>query len=35
MAGILMMALGIGVGSFLFKLVVSGTKKIMPGGKQK
>ena len=33
MAGILMMALGIGVGSFLFKLVVSGTKKIMPGGK--
>ena len=27
--------LGIGVGSFLFKLVVSGTKKIMPGGKQK
>ena len=32
---ILMMALGIGVGSFLFKLVVSGTKKIMPGGKQK
>lgn len=35
MAGILMMALGIGVGSFLFKLVVSGTKKIMPGGKPK
>lgn len=35
MVGILMMALGIGVGSFLFKLVVSGTKKIMPGGKQK
>ena len=35
MAGILMMALGIGVGRFLFKLVVSGTKKIMPGGKQK
>ena len=33
--GILMMALGIGVGSFLFKLVVSGTKKIMPGGRQK
>ena len=32
---VLPMALGIGVGSFLFKLVVSGTKKIMPGGKQK
>ena len=29
MAGILMMALGIGVGSFLFKLVVSGTKAEM------
>lgn len=35
MAGILMMALGIGVGSFLFKFIISGTKKIMPGGKTK
>lgn len=35
MAGILMMALGIGVGSFLFRFVVSGTKKIRPGGKKK
>lgn len=33
MAGILMMALGIGVGSFLFKLVVSGTKKNHAGRK--
>ncbi len=32
MAGILMLALGLGVGSFLFRLLLSGTEKITHGG---